>query len=286
MVINMNKSLERAWYILRTYIVYMVVKTFSLYLLAMIIPSIIGLFINNASLVVEQNKNLFSALVNALASIIGAICILKDFAATLRPVDVFKKDFKASDTLATSFFEGLNNIPNKLIPLGCVMSIGITTSIALNVLVSLLEVQSGRYDVVEKIQYSVPLWLGIILYGVVSPVVEEIVFRGVTYNRIKGFFGVGIGIILNSLLFGMFHANLPQFIYATVMGIIITICYEWTGTFVAALVMHGSANIFVYVFSNCCEGVNINTWGVFGVFTALSAVLIILLYYVKKRLLK
>lgn len=280
----MNKSSwKRAWYILIPYIVYMITKTLALYLLAFIIPETIALFVDNVKEIVESNKNMLSAVVNGLASIIGVLFVIKDFAIDIRPQDVTRKDYKCSKSLIMAIKDGYKKIPDNLISYGAVISLGITASIGFNVFINLLAVQSGRYDVVEEIQYSVPLWLGIILYGIVSPVVEEIVFRGITYNRVKGFFGVWIAVLMNSMLFGMFHGNLPQFLYGTFMGILITIGYEWVGSFLAPVLMHAGANIFVFVFSTYYGYTNINSWGTFLIFAGLSVIIIEILNNIRKK---
>jgi membrane protease YdiL (CAAX protease family) len=102
---------------------------------------------------------------------------------------------------------------------------------------------------VEAIQYSVPLWLGIILYGIVSPIAEEIVFRGVLYNRTKRFYSIPRSVIFSALLFGIFHANLPQLIYGTLMGVLIALCYERNKCFAAPVFFHMAANIVVFTLS-------------------------------------
>ena len=99
----------------------------------------------------------------------------------------------------------------------------------------------------KQIKYSVPLLGGLVLYGVISPLVEEIVFRGVLFNRMKKFYSVGRAVVCSALLFGAFHGNLPQFVYGTCMGALIALCYEWTGCFYAPLLFHAAANVAVFL---------------------------------------
>ena len=95
-----------------------------------------------------------------------------------------------------------------------------------------------------------PVWLGLILYGIVSPVAEEAIFRGILYNRMKSYYSRVIGIILTSLLFGLYHMNLVQAIYGIPMGFLIVVCYEWAGCFSAAIWCHAAANVAVYLLTN------------------------------------
>lgn len=97
-------------------------------------------------------------------------------------------------------------------------------------------------------QFSLPLWLGIIVYGLITPVTEEIVHRGIIYNRLRRYFNLPIAIIAGSLLFGISHGNLVQLVYATVMGIFICCIYERYGSFVYPVLFHCISNTAVYTF--------------------------------------
>jgi membrane protease YdiL (CAAX protease family) len=75
------------------------------------------------------------------------------------------------------------------------------------------------------------------------------VFRGVLYNRIKRFYSIPCSVIFSALLFGIFHANLPQLIYGTLMGVLIAVCYEKNKCFGAPVIFHMAANIFIFSMS-------------------------------------
>lgn len=108
---------------------------------------------------------------------------------------------------------------------------------------------SKIYNEVASSQYSVNFMVGLILYGILSPVAEEIIFRGIIYNRLKRIFPVLLSIVLSALLFGIFHGNMVQGIYATLMGLIIALFYEKYESFYAPLIIHIVANLGVYVLS-------------------------------------
>ena len=108
---------------------------------------------------------------------------------------------------------------------------------------------SDTYNEVKDVQYSVPIAIGIILYAVISPIVEEIIFRGLTYTRMKQFFNRKLSIIVVSFMFGAFHGNIVQGIYAFILGILITLAYDWTTSFWGAILFHASANLAIYLLS-------------------------------------
>ena len=116
------------------------------------------------------------------------------------------------------------------------------------------------------------LFRSIILYGIISPIVEEIVFRGVLFHRIRKFYSMTVAVGGSALLFGMFHGNLPQFLYGTAMGAIMAVCYMYIGSFAAPLLVHMSANLFTFLVSGATEQTAVlltPVWCV--VFTVLSA---------------
>lgn len=106
---------------------------------------------------------------------------------------------------------------------------------------------SATYNTVAKNQYSVPLLLGIIMYGVIAPIGEELLFRGILQRRIGVYFGPYMGILLAAVFFGIFHGNIVQAIYGSLMGIYLGICYYRTGKFYMPVICHGIANLVIWL---------------------------------------
>lgn len=100
---------------------------------------------------------------------------------------------------------------------------------------------------VHEMQYGVEFFIGIVLYGVLSPLAEEAVFRGLIYNRMKRCFSFPIALLGSSLLFGCYHGNLVQAVYGTLLGLLIAYLYERYESFAAPVLFHGAANVSVYV---------------------------------------
>lgn len=241
-----TRLVEKLWYIFLPFVIYTVAKTFAMLTMSMLVSSIPS---QTGQVWIQEHEYMISAVINALASIIGAAFIVKDFlieVAVTGEINIDRGRFQQFFTWVTC---GISHIQEKALQLLCVAALGIASAVGLNFLISLLPITSTNYDNVEQIQYSVPIWLGLILYGLVSPIVEEIVFRGLTYNRMKRFFKHVPCVLVTAILFGGFHANLPQFLYGTVMGILMTICYDKVKTFAAPVVFHMAANIFIFLSS-------------------------------------
>lgn len=130
--------------------------------------------------------------------------------------------------------------------------LGAVAALCFNILFALLGItgSSGEYAQVAQRQFSFPLWTGVFLYGVISPFAEEVVFRGIVYNRLDRLFGRTIAIIGSALLFGVYHGNIVQALYGFILGVLIAILYERYGSFVVPVLIHSAANVCVYIVSS------------------------------------
>lgn len=85
--------------------------------------------------------------------------------------------------------------------------------------------------------------------GLLAPVCEEIVFRGVLYTGFRKNGTPMQAILWTAVLFGLFHMNLNQMVYATVLGIAFGLLREATGNIWAGIIGHISINsysVFLY----------------------------------------
>lgn len=95
-------------------------------------------------------------------------------------------------------------------------------------------------------QTEIPLGLAVLLYVVITPVAEELLFRWLIYGRILRNMGAPFAICLTALFFGFFHGNLLQGIYAAFMGLALALVLHWSGNFLLPVAFHMAANAFVY----------------------------------------
>lgn len=81
-----------------------------------------------------------------------------------------------------------------------------------------------------------------LLFGALVPAVgEEYVFRGVAYKKLAGF-GETPFILVSGLVFGLFHGNLSQLIYAFAIGCVLAWLACRTGTLVYGMALHFIVN--------------------------------------------
>ena len=85
---------------------------------------------------------------------------------------------------------------------------------------------------------KLPFIVAFFFMAVYGPVSEELAFRGVIFHSYKESGSRVKAILLSAFLFGMAHMNLNQFVYAFVLGILMALLFEATGSIVSAVVFH------------------------------------------------
>lgn len=76
----------------------------------------------------------------------------------------------------------------------------------------------------------------------VGPVAEELIFRGVILNRLKPAFSFWTANAIQAALFGIFHMNIIQGLYAFALGMLLGMVVHVTGTILASMIMHITFN--------------------------------------------
>lgn len=75
-------------------------------------------------------------------------------------------------------------------------------------------------------------------FAVIPAVFEEMFFRGFVYAGFRRARGPRAAILLSALLFGLFHMNIQQFLYAAVMGVFLGVLREVTGSVWPSTILH------------------------------------------------
>ncbi len=112
--------------------------------------------------------------------------------------------------------------------------------------ISMLFVENTVTSIADEL-LGMPMWVMILTIGIFGPFVEEIVFRGVMLQSFQRTGRIIGSIILSSLMFGMIHMNFNQFGYGTVMGIMLALLVEATGSVLASFIAHAFFNTFEVV---------------------------------------
>lgn len=123
---------------------------------------------------------------------------------------------------------------------------------------------------------SIGIITQLITSGICGPILEELVFRGLVYNKLKTFNKPMTSIILTSLIFALFHNNIIDMIYAFGVSFMFIYLYQKYKTLKAPIIMHMSLNITIILMS----GLIVKNYLAFNLYLLVVSVLVLL--YLKK----
>ncbi|MBQ3392300.1 MAG: CPBP family intramembrane metalloprotease [Lachnospiraceae bacterium] len=117
----------------------------------------------------------------------------------------------------------------------------------------------------------------VLIYGLVTPFTEELVFRGMLFGRLRRHLSFLEAGILSAAVFGAYHGNLRQGLYGLLMGFLFAAAYELTGRFAVPYLLHAVTNAVVLTAASAglLGNGNGSLWGVF----LLSGALCVTGYY-------
>jgi len=99
--------------------------------------------------------------------------------------------------------------------------IGIVSSQALTWFLNVIGVTSYFSNETQEALFAGNILVQLLGAGIFAPVAEEILFRGLTYQRMKRMAGAGWAMILSSLLFAVYHGNPIQMMYAFPLALLL-----------------------------------------------------------------
>lgn len=124
-------------------------------------------------------------------------------------------------------------------------------NIAGNIITALIGALKGGMvqNQILNVTQSVSMWV-IVLYMVIcAPVMEEFVFRKLIVDRTVRY-GQGAAVAMSGLMFGLFHGNLNQFVYAFTLGMFLAFLYVKTGNIKITIALHMLINFMGGVVSS------------------------------------
>ncbi len=80
------------------------------------------------------------------------------------------------------------------------------------------------------------------LLGALAPISEEILFRGLLFGWMRDRLGIGPGVVLSALAFYLAHFWSLQPLHL-VLGVVLALLYERSGSLWPAIVLHGTFNL-------------------------------------------
>jgi membrane protease YdiL (CAAX protease family) len=95
------------------------------------------------------------------------------------------------------------------------------------------------------LQLANPSLIGWFIFQAVilSPIVEELFFRGFLLTYLKNYTTPALAIVLSGGVFACAHLNLGAFVPLWFLGIVLGIAYEHTGSLMVPMTIHGCFNL-------------------------------------------
>ena len=101
---------------------------------------------------------------------------------------------------------------------------------------------SNQYISAETMLFSSNIFVEIAVVGVLVPIAEEMLNRGLVFRRMRDYVSFWPAAILSAVLFALMHGNIVQGLYAFGVGLPMAYVYERSGRLWASILLHITAN--------------------------------------------
>lgn len=119
--------------------------------------------------------------------------------------------------------------------------LGISLLLPISLLIKLFSIDkfsTDSQDLMNKIVNGNSLIITLVGIGIFAPIIEEVIFRGLILTELKKITSIPAAIIIQGVVFGLYHGNLQQAIYASVLGIVLGYVCIKTGSLFCSILVH------------------------------------------------
>lgn len=96
-------------------------------------------------------------------------------------------------------------------------------------------------NTILEVATSSNIWVNFFIMVICAPIAEELIFRKLLIDRTVKY-GEATAVVFSGLMFGLFHGNLNQFVYALVLGLFFGFIYVKTGNIRYTIFLHMLVN--------------------------------------------
>lgn len=159
-------------------------------------------------------------------------------------IPVVYSDYKRDKIMSGKYGQKIPMSLGTFINVLLVMGITICISVSLNNIISMspLMEMSAEYQNASNAFYGSTIGVELLGSALITPYLEELLHRGVVYNRLRKMMGLWPAVLISALVFAGLHFNIVQFIYAFLLGIVFALFVEKTGRLYPAVLAHIVAN--------------------------------------------
>ena len=113
-----------------------------------------------------------------------------------------------------------------------------------------LAVGDSGYQNTSALLYSSGIWVQIIGLGILMPIMEELLFRGIIYKRLREKTPYLRAALSSAILFSLLHNNVTQMVSAFVLGLLLAYIYDKYGSLKAPAFTHMVVNLTAILGTN------------------------------------
>lgn len=125
--------------------------------------------------------------------------------------------------------------------------------------------------------------ISLLTVGIVAPFTEEFIFRGVIFKTLNKNISILGTIIIQALFFGIFHGNLIQGIYATLLGVVLGYITYRTRSLWPSIIIHIINNTIATISPFILNNIP-STTSILLAFIIIGALgITILIYFINKK---
>lgn len=246
---NANQFVK-IWEVLKPCVIYYVICNAAFFLMILLYNAVVGSFAAGFRENVERYASEMTQLVNSISMAIAVLPLIPMLRRELAVGRVCSEDQsgQSGNRKKTGNTRWILSVPLTVI-------LAASSSVGFNILITLsgLLQTSAVYQDVVKQQFGIVFGLGAVLFGLIAPLAEEIVFRGLVFNRMRRYYSPTAAIIVSGILFGVYHGNIVQGVYGCCMGILLAYSYERMRSFLIPCLFHAVSNIVVYTLARNAE---------------------------------
>ena len=136
-------------------------------------------------------------------------------------------------------------VKNNLVKYVKVLILGVIACIGLNSvsLMMNLAMADEAYQQTSSVMYNATFPVQILCLGIIIPVAEELMFRGIIYKRFRPYATFARAAVFSALMFSLAHGNFVQMAYGFAIGMLLAFVYEKFDSFAAPVFLHICVNI-------------------------------------------
>ncbi|MBD8070729.1 CPBP family intramembrane glutamic endopeptidase [Bacillus sp. PS06] len=103
--------------------------------------------------------------------------------------------------------------------------------------------ENGKTESIQRNINWFTILIGFVSAAIISPIYEEIFYRGFLYKWFRGKWGVGAGLLISSIIFMLVHIPTYNTLPINfVSGLVFAWTYERTGSILPAIIIHAIFN--------------------------------------------